>query len=285
MDLLVALRDASERFARAGVPTPGVDAEILMASLLEVSRGAMLAQAQTGKALDPIQLERWEALVSRRESREPLQHITGTAPFMDFEVSVGEGVFVPRPETQALVEAAMTHAQSIAVGENGLHILDLCSGSGVIAISLARAVAHAHVVALEASDSALPYLKRNVAELAPHVEVLHGKVTDLDRGHPLVDMILANPPYVPLAEVPNEPEVANFDPSMALFGGEDGLDVVRDIVDYALGALRSGGYLAIEHSNLQGAAIREILNAEGFFGVATEKDFVDRERFTRGFRA
>ena len=204
---------------------------------------------------------------------------------MDFEVSVGEGVFVPRPETQALVEAAITHARSTAVGEEGLRILDLCAGSGVIAVSLARAILHADVVAVEASEAALPYLTRNIGELAPSVEVIHSQVAALDRGHRRFDMILANPPYVPLSEVPNEPEVANFDPSMALFGGEDGLDVVREIVDYALSDLRPGGYLAIEHSNLQGQAMRELLQKAGFFGVESEQDFVGRERFTRGFRS
>jgi len=284
MELLTALRDAAHRLERAGVPTPGVDAEILLSYLLGVTRGALLADAQTGKTLSASRQAEWETMVSRREAREPLQHITGTAPFMDFEVVVGDGVFVPRPETQALVEAAITHAQSIAVGESGLHIADLCSGSGVVALSLARAVPQAHVVAVEASEQAIAYLTRNVADLAPDVEVVQASVEQLDRASARFDMILANPPYVPVSEVPNEPEVAHFDPAIALFGGEDGLDTVREIVDYALGALRPGGYLAIEHSNLQGQALRELLRGAGFFGVETEKDFVGRERFTRGFR-
>lgn len=285
MELLAALRDATRRLGEAGVPTPGVDSEILLSYLLGVTRGAMLADAQTGKTLDASRHDEWESMVSRREARVPLQHITGTAAFMDFEVVVGDGVFVPRPETQALVEAAITHAQSIAVGESGLHIADLCSGSGVVALSLARAVPHAHVVAVEASDQAIPYLTRNVADLASDIEIVQASVEELDRASARFDMILANPPYVPISEVPNEPEVAHFDPAMALFGGVDGLDTVREIVAYALGALRTGGYLAIEHSNLQGQALRELLQGEGFFGVETEKDFVGRERFTRGFRS
>ena len=285
MELLAALRDATRRLGEAGVPTPGVDSEILLSYLLGVTRGAMLADAQTGKTLDASRHDEWESMVSRREARVPLQHITGTAAFMDFEVVVGDGVFVPRPETQALVEAAITHAQSIAVGESGLHIADLCSGSGVVALSLARAVPHAHVVAVEASDQAIPYLTRNVADLASDIEIVQASVEELDRASARFDMILANPPYVPISEVPNEPEVAHFDPAMALFGGVDGLDTVREIVAYALGALRTGGYLAIEHSNLQGQALRELLQGEGFFGVETQKDFVGRERFTRGFRS
>ena len=284
MELLATLRDATRRLGEAGVPTPGVDSEILLSYLLGVTRGAMLADAQTGKTLDASRHDEWESMVSRREARVPLQHITGTAAFMDFEVVVGDGVFVPRPETQALVEAAITHAQSIAVGESGLHIADLCAGSGVVALSLARAVPHAHVVAVEASDQAIPYLTRNVADLASDIEIVQASVEELDRASARFDMILANPPYVPISEVPNEPEVAHFDPAMALFGGVDGLDTVREIVAYALGALRTGGYLAIEHSNLQGQALRELLQGAGFFGVETEEDFVGRERFTRGFR-
>ena len=284
MELLATLRDATRRLEEAGVPTPGVDSEILLSYLLGVTRGAMLADAQTGKTLDASRRDEWESMVSRREARVPLQHITGRAAFMDFEVVVGNGVFVPRPETQALVEAAITHAQSIAVGGSGLHIADLCSGSGVVALSLARAVPHAHVVAVEASDQAIPYLSRNVADLALDIEIVQASVEELDRASARFDMILANPPYVPISEVPNEPEVAHFDPAMALFGGVDGLDTVREIVAYALGALRTGGYLAIEHSNLQGQALRELLQGAGFFSVETEKDFVGRERFTRGFR-
>jgi len=130
MDLRSALLDATERLARAGVPTPQVDAELILAHVVGLSRGEMLARVHSGKIFEPDHWDTWEMLLARREKREPLQHLTGTAAFVNFEVAVGPGVFVPRPETQALVEAAITHAQSMAVGDEGLRILDLCSGSG-----------------------------------------------------------------------------------------------------------------------------------------------------------
>ncbi len=287
MDLRSALLDATERLARAGVPTPQVDAELILAHVVGLSRGEMLARVHSGKIFEPDHWDTWEMLLARREKREPLQHLTGTAAFVNFEVAVGPGVFVPRPETQALVEAAITHAQSMAVGDEGLRILDLCSGSGVIAIALARAVPHARVSAVEASGEACVYLERNLAALAPEVQLFSMTVEDFARevGDTVFDMILANPPYIPAQEIPNDPEVAAFDPEMALFGGDDGLDVVHHILALATHALRPGGYLALEHSNLQGEAVRSLLEAAGFFSVVTEKDFADRERFTRGFQS
>jgi release factor glutamine methyltransferase len=203
---------------------------------------------------------------------------------MTFELEVGPGVFVPRPETQSLAEHAIAHAQNFGVNDAGVSILDLCSGSGALAIALARAIPWANVSALEASAEACSYLERNVAALAPDVKVVHSSVAEFAGvvTEHSVDMIVANPPYVPEHQVPNEPEVADFDPPMALFGGPDGLDVVRDIVALALDALRPGGILLMEHSNLQGAEVAALLVARGFRLVATEQDLVGRDRFTHG---
>lgn len=286
MQLLAALKDATERLTRSGVASPQVDAELLLAHVTGVSRGEVLAWVHTDRSLTADQLVDWDRLLARREKREPLQHLTGTAAFMSFEVSVGPGVFVPRPETQALVEAAIDQALAMAVGEEGLRILDLCSGSGVVAISLARAIPHANVSAVEASPEALAYLERNVENLAPNIRVVALSVAECaeEFGGSGFDMILANPPYVPVSEVPNDPEVATYDPAMALFGGADGLDIVHHIQALANSQLRPGGYLAIEHSNLQGDAVRAIMNSAGMRSVSTEKDFAERERFTHGFR-
>ena len=286
MQLLAALKDATERLTRSGVASPQVDAELLLAHVTGVSRGEVLAWVHTDRSLTADQVVDWDRLLARREKREPLQHLTGTAAFMSFEVSVGPGVFVPRPETQALVEAAIDQALAMAVGEEGVRILDLCSGSGVVAISLARAIPHANVSAVEASPEALAYLERNVENLAPNIRVVALSVAECaeEFGGSAFDMILANPPYVPVSEVPNDPEVATYDPAMALFGGADGLDVVHHIQALVNSHLRPGGYLAIEHSNLQGDAVRAIMNSAGMRSVSTEKDFVERERFTHGFR-
>ena len=286
MQLLAALKDATERLTRSGVASPQVDAELLLAHVTGVSRGEVLAWVHTDRSLTADQVVDWDRLLARREKREPLQHLTGTAAFMSFEVSVGPGVFVPRPETQALVEAAIDQALAMGVGEEGLRILDLCSGSGVVAISLARAIPHANVSAVEASPEALAYLERNVENLAPNIRVVALSVAECaeEFGDSGFDMILANPPYVPVSEVPNDPEVATYDPAMALFGGADGLDIVHHIQALVNSHLRPGGYLAIEHSNLQGDAVRAIMNSAGMRSVSTEKDFAERERFTHGFR-
>ena len=287
MDLASSLRDATTRLAQAGVASPEVDAEMLLAHVAGVSRGELLAGVHSGKSVEKADLAQWEQLIVRRANREPLQHLTGTAAFMSFEVKVGPGVFVPRPETQSLVEHAISQAQAMAVREAGLHIVDLCSGSGVVAISLARAVLHASVVADEASASAVEYLRQNVDTLAPNITVVASDVVSFGQSaqDASIDMIVANPPYVPSAEIPNDPEVARYDPAMALYGGEDGLDTVHEIVTLAARALRPGGYLAIEHSNLQGDAMRSALKDAGFRMVLTERDLVGRERFTQGFQS
>jgi release factor glutamine methyltransferase len=285
VDIRALLAEAQSLLATAGVTSAGVDAEILLATVSETSRGELLAAAYRGESIGGEALAKFRALLARRQAREPLQHITGRAPFMNFEVAVGPGVFVPRPETQSLVEAAINQALASGVGERGLRILDLCSGSGVVAISLARALPYARVVAVEMSEAALPYLRNNVVLLAPEVEVVHSDVASYGSGLEAgsVDMVLANPPYVPDSQVPNELEVATHDPALALFGGEDGLRVVRDVVALALKALRPGGYLAIEHSNLQGDVVRELFLSAGFRAISTEVDLVGRDRFTQGF--
>lgn len=278
-EALASLRD---RLAAAGVPSPEADASILLGSLLGLSRGELLAHAHLGKELSAEVSAALEPLAQRREAREPLQHIVGRAPFMNFEVEVGPGVFIPRPETESLAERALSIAQSLGVDERGLSIVDLCSGSGVLAISLARAVPWASVVAVEISPEALGYLERNVSRLAPSVTVTCSSVVDfaVTQAESSLDMILANPPYIPDSEMPNDPEVFAHDPHLALFGGADGLDVVREIVEFGLRALRPGGVIMMEHSNLQGAAIAGLLAESGFRTVHTEQDLLGRDRFT-----
>ena len=280
-EALASLRD---RLATAGVPSPEADAGILLASVLGLSRGELLAHAHQGKEI-PVEVgAALEPLVQRREAREPLQHIIGKAPFMNFEVEVGPGVFIPRPETESLAERAISVAQSLGVDERGLSVVDLCSGSGVLAISLARAVPWASVVAVEVSAEACVYLERNVSRLAPSVEVVRASVSEFaaTQAESSLDMIVANPPYIPDSEVPNDPEVFAHDPHLALFGGADGLDVVREIVVLALRALRPGGVIMMEHSNLQGSALADLLAESGFRTIHTEQDLLGRDRFTHG---
>lgn len=280
------LRDATTRLQAAGVASPEVDAELLAAFVLGLGRGEMLAKSMAGAELDPETLSRFSVLLERREQREPLQHLTGKAPFMTFEVAVGPGVFVPRPETEALASWAVGELSSRAPGEQGIQVLDLCSGSGVLAVTIARALPYASVTAVEISGDAVPYLTANVEELAPEVVVRPESVLQAAQWvqSQSVDMMVANPPYVPLSEIPNDEEVARWDPALALYGGEDGLDVVREIIDLAVHGLKSGGILALEHSNLHGEAVRELCTHAGFRSVATERDLTGRDRFTFAYQ-
>jgi release factor glutamine methyltransferase len=277
--LIASLRD---RFAAVGVSSPQVDAELLVASVLGIGRGELLAEAYRGAEVDDDNVQALEPLAVRREKREPLQHLLGRAPFMNFELSVGPGVFVPRPETETVAERAIGLLQAMGVGDTEVAVLDACSGSGALAIALARGVPWATVTALEASSEAFEYLVSNVSLLAPEVACVLGTVAEFSPGvaDKSLDMVVANPPYVPIAEVPNDPEVAHYDPPQALYGGVDGLDVVREIATLARRGLRSGGVVIMEHSNLQGEQVAQLLRDEGFRAVHTEVDLLGRDRFT-----
>lgn len=280
------LENATVRLESVGVPSARVDAEWLLADTLGLSRGELASLVLSGGEIESRQRELFEGRLARRETREPLQHILGRSPFLDFEVRVGPGVFIPRPETESLAERVRTHAQSLGVSEAGVNIVDLCAGSGVLAIALARAVPYATVTAVEASEHAMPYLWDNIQALAPEVTVHHSDVTTWGSSAvgASVDILVANPPYIPATEVPNDPEVAQFDPALALYSGADGLDLIREIAQIAARVLRSGALLALEHSNLQGDAVREILASVGMRTVETYRDLTDRDRFTSGFK-
>jgi release factor glutamine methyltransferase len=284
MSLADLVATTTLRLEKAGVPSPQADAQLIAAHLLDISRGELVARVHRGDDA-PLELaEAVEALVMRREKREPLQHLLGVAPFMSFEVSVGPGVFIPRPETESLAERAIHVAQTLGVGDRGTTIVDLCAGSGVLGICLAREVPWASVTAVEASDTAIPYLTQNVSRLAPGVSIRHDTVDGATEAFPpgSVDLIVSNPPYVPVGERPNEPEVSEFDPPEALFGGPDGMQVIEQVVAFAEGALRPGGVVIIEHANVQGASVRSLLENAGFRLVATEQDLLARDRFTHG---
>jgi release factor glutamine methyltransferase len=235
-----------------------------------------------GDGIDEGAVADLDALVSRRVEREPLQHITGTAPFRHLELAVGPGVFVPRPETETVVQyaidALLNAADPAPIG------VDLGTGSGAIAMAMATEVPHARVFAAELSPEAHAWAQRNVEGIANLSLVL----SDLADAFPELDgtasVVISNPPYVPAAAVPRDPEVRLFDPALALYGGEDGLDVVRVLSGRALRLLRPGGLLVIEHGELQGAAIREILEADGWRATATHRDLTLRDRATTALR-
>nr|QLJ97694.1 peptide chain release factor N(5)-glutamine methyltransferase [Micromonospora carbonacea] len=292
----VAVARAARLLATAGIESPRVEAELLAAHVLGVPRGR-LALADR---LSPDQLERYDALVARRVAREPLQHLTGKAAFRHLELAVGPGVFVPRPETELLAgwgvdQARLRACDPTAGGGQGATggplVVDLCSGSGAIALAVAQEAPAARVVAVERSPAALAWLRRNAADRAAAgdrpVEVVAADVTDpglLGELVGRVDVLLCNPPYVPRAvQVP--PEVAAHDPDEAVFGGADGLDVIRPVLARAAQLLRPGGVLGVEHDDTHGAAVPALLAADGRYEEIVEhRDLAGRPRFATARR-
>jgi len=278
------LRDAVNALTAAGVPDPRVDAELLLGFVLGASRGRVQSLEITGSDVDDAAAERMRALVARRATREPLQHITGRAPFRSLELAVGPGVFVPRPETEQVAQFAIDALRAVA-SESPIAV-DLGTGSGAIALTLATEVPHARVYAVEKSPDAHRWAARNFAESgAANATLVLGDLADaLHELDGTVSLVASNPPYIPREAVPRDPEVRLFDPELALYGGEDGLDVVRALSATAARLLHPGGTLVLEHGELQGAEIRALLRADGWNAVATHRDFTTRDRATVALR-
>jgi release factor glutamine methyltransferase len=280
------LAEVAARLAAAGVPTPDVDAALLVGFVLGASRGRVQALAIAEAPLEASAAGRIRELAERRAAREPLQHITGTAAFRQLELAVGPGVFVPRPETEGVVQFAIDALRASATPEP--LAVDLGSGSGAIALSMAVEVPHARVWGVEKSADAFPWTSRNFASSgAANATLVAGDMADpalLAELDGTVDVVISNPPYVPDAAIPRDPEVRLFDPAMALYGGEDGLDLVRALSQTALRLAHPGGLLVIEHGELQGEAIRGILAADGWRAAATHPDLTGRDRATTALR-
>ncbi|WP_396129994.1 peptide chain release factor N(5)-glutamine methyltransferase [Agromyces aerolatus] len=279
------VRDAAiVALAAAGVPDPEVDAELLIAHVVGGSRGEVQARLIVGGAITATDASAIARLVERRAAREPLQHLTGRAPFRSLELAVGPGVFIPRPETEYVAQLAIDALRAAADPEPiGV---DLGSGSGAIAISLATEVPHARVWAVEKSPEALPWTRRNVDENgAANLTLVSGDLADtLTELDGRVAVVISNPPYVPAAAIPRDPEVHLYDPEVALYGGPDGLDVIRVLSRRALELLRPGGTLVIEHAEHQSPAIAELLAADGWRAIAHHRDFTLRDRATTALR-
>lgn len=283
-DLEVLRAHAIAVLAQAGVPTPEADADLLIGHVLGFSRGQVQAKALIRSAVDAEQILAITEAIERRSLREPVQHITGLAPFRLLELAVGPGVFVPRPETEFVVQFAIDALAATASPEP--FAVDLGSGSGAIALAMATEVPHSRVVAVENSPAALPWTRRNVQRYGDgRVRLVFADLADaLPELDGTVDVVASNPPYIPLGAVPRDPEVRLFDPEAALYSGEDGLDAVRALSRTALRLLRPGGALVIEHGELQAASIAAILRADGFTAVDAHRDLLGRDRATTARR-
>lgn len=276
--LLAEVARATQRLADAGVPSPRNDAEELAAFVHGVKRGEL----HTVRDAD-FDARYWE-VIARREAREPLQHITGLAYFRYLELQVGPGVFVPRPETESVVGWAIDAVRAMDVVEP--LIVDLCTGSGAIALALAQEVPRSRVHAVELSEDALRWTRKNV----------QGSRVDLRQGNALdafpdldgqVDLVISNPPYIPLTEWEYvAPEARDHDPELSLFSGEDGLDLIRGLERTAHRLLRPGGVVVVEHADTQGGQVPWIFTEErGWADAADHPDLNNRPRFATARRA
>ena len=296
-DLRGVVRAATARLAGSGVPSPQVDAVALAAYVLgcdpgEVHRGMVL-----GTRLTEGQASRYAELLDHRAARVPLQHLTGRAGFRRLELSVGPGTFVPRPETELAVELVLAELSRLAALEHRPVVVDLCTGSGAIALAVKDEHPPARVYAVEASDLAFRRARHNAERLDLDVTVILADATGDPRDAPdlaplspvagRVDVVVSNPPYVPQDAVPREPEVRDHDPAMALYGGPgDGLGIPLDVARTAAVLLRPGGLLVMEHADSQGDTLPAALRRTGEWeDVRDHRDLADRPRTTTARRS
>ncbi|OBH50339.1 peptide chain release factor N(5)-glutamine methyltransferase [Mycobacterium sp. E2479] len=275
-----AIDDAAVTLAEAGIDSARWDAEQLAAHLAGTDRGRLALLASP----DDDFLGRYRDAVAARSRRVPLQHLVGTAAFGPVTLHVGPGVFTPRPETEALLEWAT--AQELAAQPL---IVDLCTGSGALAVALAHHRPAARIVAIDNSDTALGYARRNAQGTT--IELLCADVTELASQPGMlaeldgrVDLLVANPPYVPDDAV-LDPEVAQHDPRRAVFGGPDGLAVIAPLVRLAGRWLRPGGVIGVEHDDTTSAQTIQLFGRAGCFeDVLARRDLTGRPRFVTARR-
>ncbi|WP_413316484.1 peptide chain release factor N(5)-glutamine methyltransferase [Agrococcus sp. 1P02AA] len=277
--------EARSHLAAVGIEGP--DAELLAAWAMGRSLGELRVDMTLGRVIDAEALARLRSALARRAAREPLQHITGLAPFRHVELAVGPGVFTPRPETELLVDVALDHLRQQS--DRAPLVLDVGTGSGAVAVSIARESA-ARVVAVETSPAAYVWARRNLAALAPETVLLHADARDAAALASVgvtpgaLAALVSNPPYVPHASVPADHEVRRFDPQGALYSGADGLDLVRDLVSLAADLVRPRGLVAFEHAEEQGPRIVQMLEDAGFSNGRTRRDLAGRDRVTAATR-
>lgn len=271
-----AIDSAAALLAEAGIDSARCDAEELAAHVAGAERGWLTLI----ESIDDEFLVRYHDVIAARSRRVPLQHLTGMAPFGPVVLHVGPGVFIPRPETEVILEWATAQRLPAAAV-----IVDLCTGSGALAVALARRWPAARVVGIDDADAALDFARRNVEGTA--VELVRADVTTpglLPELDGRVDLVVANPPYVPDG-VPLEPEVAQHDPAHAVFGGPDGMAVIPAVVGLAGRWLRPGGLFAVEHDDTTSSRTVELMQSTRLFDdVRARQDLTGRPRFVTALR-
>jgi release factor glutamine methyltransferase len=258
-----------EELETAGVDTPRLDAEVMLAAVLGTDRAALHADPQ--RMIDLDAAERFDELVRRRVRREPVAHILGRAHFRQIELAVDHRVLIPRPETEMLVELA----------EDRHRVLDVGTGSGAVALAIAQERVGVTVTGIDSSPGAIEVARANAEALGLDVEFL---IADLVVGGPY-DLVVSNPPYVRDSDWPGlAPEISLYEPEEALLGGPDGLDVIRRLVPAAIEVLRPGGLLAIEVGQGQSRAVEALFERSGLRLLETQRDLARIPRVVRGRR-
>ncbi len=281
MDIKALLRGAKSQLAESQISQ--VDAELLLAHVLGISRmdlhnPVLLETTLTAISDTDVIEEQFISLLDRRINHEPLQYLTGVAPFRYLALEVGPGVLVPRPESELLVDAVLAHIKNLPAP---VSVIDLGAGSGALALAIATEAKDTRVIAVEKSPEAIYWLKKNVSVIAQNVRVVQGDVADVLPGIKC-DVVIANPPYIPDAQaLPRD--VAGFEPHVALFGGPTGMELPKIFITAAARLLKSAGVLVIEHTENQGAAIASELTLD-FESITLHDDLVGRPRWTSAVR-
>jgi release factor glutamine methyltransferase len=275
------LAAGKEQLSAAGIDP--LDAEHLMAYVLGISRmdlhNPVIVEDRLAGFEDLTILEEtfWK-LLDARAAHQPLQYLTGVAYFRYLDIQVGPGVLVPRPESELLVQSVLDHCEKLS---GIISVVDLGSGSGALALAISTENPNTRVIAVEKDPAAIEWLKKNVSQINEQVRIVESDVVDALEGV-TCDVVIANPPYVPdNQELPRD--VADHEPSIALFGGPTGLDIPGRFIDTAARLLKSGGFFALEHTEDQGPAIASLLE-ENFADIVLHRDLTQRPRFTTAIR-
>lgn len=276
------IREATARLAEAGVPSPEHDAVALLAhawgrSVAEVRHAQVMGRTPPADVRD-----RLTSLVDARATRVPLQHLTGVAGFRGIELAVGPGVFIPRPETEMLVDLALADVA------HGALVVDLCTGSGAIPLAIKQERPDLTVLAVELDPMAHAWAERNRDQLGLDVEIRCGAAQSaFPELLGQVDVVVSNPPYIPIGMVPIDPEVRDHDPEVALFGGsDDGLRIPVEVAARAAELLRPEGRLIMEHADVQGDSLPRALQRQGHWvDIQDHCDLTERPRALTAVRA
>ncbi len=281
MEIKSILRAAKAQLNESNISE--VDAEHLLAHILGLTRmdlhnPVVLEATLLGFSDQNILEEQFFDLLDRRLNFEPLQYLTGTAPFRHLDIQVGPGVLVPRPESELLVEAVLQHIKNLP---QPVSVVDLGAGSGALSLAIATEAPGSRVIAVEKSPEALIWLKKNVSVISENVRVVEGDVADVLPGIKC-DVVIANPPYIPQRQqLPRDVEA--FEPHVALFGGPTGLEIPHLFIKAAARLLKPQGVLVIEHGEDQVAEIAKLLDVD-FSEVASHDDLVGRPRWSSAVR-